>query len=920
LLSSAVTHTISIQAMNVSSHNNRSRHPNQHYRRRSSYNNNHSSNTSAVLSGVVVCLSGLDFDHKEELHDIITQLGGDYSGALDAGCGITHLVLDEPEGSVKYRFVQQILADDERDDDDMMKKWARELKIVTTQWVEACAREGRRVDEGRFALLSSQHQQQQQQQQHHDSNHHSRSNGNTNGIDDIHTNPDNKQDSSSKLSLPKEIPHNATLEEACDWFIQQQQQNDPYGLQQKQIFSMHSFLLVGFHTTGTNNIDSKTNESGDNTNNNNDDCNHHKHRRLHAKLSTLVRNAGGTIYWEPNELTTIVLLNDDVDNIDYDNYNQQQLHHRHQERSLTFQEAKAYCQYHPRGPVAVTPRWILSCIHHGSILDFPSSFPSPPPIPIPMLPVPSKRKASSAVVDFIADDVVNKNGKDVIKPTLLSSTSKDTTIDKPKRKNKQSTVFQGDIFVVIRPQQLPSSSLSASLDYTLDEMESTITNAGGLILSKRILDAMKKDVVRKQQEQAIQRRKRKSNEDSNNATTTDNSDEKRRYYVVSSGGHSNLHHSKYHPLLGELSKLLLQQQSSQLGSDTTDELSSIIEPVSPIWITACIQEGYVYNPTQYPKLFQPQTYPLRLFPKNTKFLVSVTGFVDASRYGIIWMLRSLGAEYTDSLKAKNTHLICCTTVNDENNNHNVVGGGAKYAKAKEWGLHVVTLDWLYHCMRYGYEEGCEDKFLATRLEDQPANNTKKEEEKKKSSDVIVKCSMDTTNITNEAVLTHPVVSKASTEAATSTATATMKPPSNSDDDSSSPRRGKRDHKPPQASPVEKDSCKRIKSALQTLQSTPTVGTTTSSSSSRRRRGKRDRSRSTCSQGSQRGENDGGSPSLLSQQSRESEYPQAETQFTIRADADIGAWAGSSGLDGDEAPLSQVDNGESQVVWLPFMRR
>jgi len=921
--------------MNVTSHNNRSRHnANQHYRRRSANNNhskkNNSSSTPAVLSGVIACLSGLDFDHKEELHAIITQLGGEYSGALDAGCGITHLVLDEPEGSVKYRFVQQILADEGKGDDDMMKKWAKELKIVTSGWVEACAREGRRVDEGRFTLHSS-----QQEQHHLDHNKHlSRSIGDNNCIDDI-ANSETKQNSSSMLSLPKEIPQNATLEEACEWFIQQQQQNDPYGLQQRQIFSMHSFLLVGFHSTVPN-VDSKANhEGGDNTNNNND-SNHQKHRRLHAKLSTLVRNAGGTIYWEPNELTTIVLVNDDVDNIDYDDYNQQQLHHRHQERLLTFQEAKAYCQYHPRGPVAVTPRWILACIHHGAILDFPSSFPSPPPIPIPpMLPVPSKKK-SSAVVDFAADDV-NKNGKDV-KPALYSTT-KDTSIDKPKRKYKQSTIFQGDIFVVIRPQQLPSS-LSASLEYTQDEMESKITNAGGLILSKRILEAMKKDVVRKQQEHAIQQRRRKNN-DNNDIATTENSDEKRRYYVVSSGGHSNLHHSKYHPLLGDLSKIL--QQSLQLGSAGSTDLSSIIEPVSPIWITSCIQEGYVYNPIQYPKLFQPQTYHLRLFPKDTKFLVSVTGFVDASRYGIIWMLRSLGAEYTDSLKAKNTHLICCRTVNDENNNRNIVGGGPKYTKAKEWGLHVVTVDWLYHCMRYGYEEGCEEQFLATRLEDQPKNNVKKEE--KKSSEVSVRCSMDTINITNKTDLTDPVVSKTITEATAvtetieaTTATATMEPPSKSDnntntlsksdDESSSPRRGKRDRKLPQASPIDNDSGKRFKSALQTLQSTPTVGTATSSSSSRRRRGKRDRSpRTNNSQGSQRGENDGGggSPSLLSQQSQESEYPQAETQFTIRADADIGKhWADSSGFDDDEAPLSQVneaeDNGESQVVWLPFMRR
>ena len=887
--------------MNVSSHNNRSRHHShsQNYRRRSATTNFNSS-ASSVLSGVVACLSGLDFDHKEELHAIITQLGGKYSGALDAGCGITHLIIDDPEGSVKYRFVQQILADDGKDDGDMMKKWAKQLRIVTSRWIEACAREGKRVDEKQFTLSSS-----QQLQHHGENNTHNLIDTNCN--DDI-ANAETIQKSSLGLSLPNGISNDATLEEACEWFIQQQRQNDPYGLHQKQIFSMHSFLLVGFHSSNRPDNGSTNNEG--NTIDNND-TNHKKHRRLHAKLSTLVRNAGGTIYWEPNEMTTIVVVNDEVDSVDGDSYNQEQLHHRHQERLHVFKEAKSYCQYHPRGPVAVTPRWILACIYKESFLDFPSSFPSPPPIPLPkILAIASKTKSTAA-------NNVIKNDKS-FKPAV-SFAPKDAASTKSKRKYKQSTIFQGDVFIIIRPQHHSSSSLSSYLEYTQDEMESRITNAGGLILSKRILEAVKKDYARKKQEYAIQQRQ--NNVNSNGIVNTDSNDEKRRYYIVSPGGHSNIHHSKYHQLLGELSKIL--QQTSQLAGVAT-ELSSLIEPVNPIWITACIEERYVYNPTQYPVLFQPQTYQLRLFPKDTKFLVSVTGFVDASRYGIIWMLRSLGAEYTDNLKAKNTHLICCAIANDENSNRNIVGGGAKYVKAKEWGLHVITVDWLYHCMRYGYEKGCEDKFLALRLEDNPKSTNKVEE--KKSYDVPTRTSMDTNGIKNETVLIKPVITNSSTE----TAAPTPIVMSNSkcendtlamnDDESASPRRGKRDRKLPQASPVDNDSSKRFKSALETLQSTSPAGTASSqssSSSSRRRRGKRDRTprKNTSHQGDE----------VLSQESQESEYPQAETQFTIRADADIGKhWADSSGFDNDEAPLSQVndavDNGESQVVWLPFMRR
>lgn len=987
--------------MNVTS-NGRSRHS--LHRRRSSYNNgkhknnnynNNSSGKVKVLSGVTACLSGLDSDHKAELHAIIAHLGGEHSGVLDPAV-VTHLVIDDTEGSVKYGWVQQILADDERDEDDMTRRWAKSLKIVTSAWIEACANEGRHVDENLYLLklLGDQHH----ENNHHNGDHHFTTINNDNNKNSAagHYNVDNGADAyntQNKLksrSLPSEIDKNATLEEACDWFIRQQQQNDPYGVHQGQIFSMHSFLLVGFHMDSNNATAANTTTTTATTNNKNgsdnvinniegggggttksissSNNNIDKHRRLHAKLSTLVRNAGGVIYWEPNELTTIVLINDDVDNIEYcDDFNQQQqqLHHRHQERTHMFQEARVYCQYHPRGPIAVTPRWILACLHHGMILDFPSSFPSPPPIPIPMLPGPSKKRKSIMIVD-------ENNTKQ--KSKVASANDKSSS----KMKYKQSTIFQGDIFVVIRPQQLPSSLSSGTcLEYTQEEMENTITNAGGLILSKRILEAIKKDLARKRQQQQQQqasqrRRRRKTHNDSNDESASiENSDDKRRYFVVSSGGHSNLHHSKYHPLLGELTKSLQQSLLLTNGANKTD-LSSMIEPVSPIWITSCIQEGYVYNPTQYPTLFQPQSYHLRLFPKETKFLVSVTGFVDASRYGIIWMLRSLGAEYTDNLKAKNTHLICCTSVNDENNNHNVVFGGAKYVKAQEWGLHVVTLDWLYHCMRYGYEEGCEDKFLAIRLEDKMRNNKKEERksrdltvrtnfakeeapldkvalktsttklepkreeeeeedavanfdydddetaclppqtatiknEEKKGSDVPVRSS--TTNDSNENVRADPVAVKEDV-----IQTTTSRNSDNNYDAKTtypSPHRGKRERRGPQASPVNNDSTKRFKSALQTLQSTPTVGTTTSSLSSRRRRGKRDRTPLSQSQ--------------LSQQSEESEgySPEVETQFTIRADADIGKGK-QEGFDDDNVPLSQeneaLDNGESQVVWLPFMRR
>jgi topoisomerase (DNA) II binding protein 1 len=71
------------------------------------------------------------------------------------------------------------------------------------------------------------------------------------------------------------------------------------------------------------------------------------------------------------------------------------------------------------------------------------------------------------------------------------------------------------------------------------------------------------------------------------------------------------------------------------------------------------------------------------------------------------MIREVGAEYTDNLKSKNTHLICKEA------------SGKKYEKACEWGLHVVSVDWLYHVVRFGYIEGCETKFSLKKSQDAP---------------------------------------------------------------------------------------------------------------------------------------------------------------------------------------------------------
>ena len=108
-------------------------------------------------------------------------------------------------------------------------------------------------------------------------------------------------------------------------------------------------------------------------------------------------------------------------------------------------------------------------------------------------------------------------------------------------------------------------------------------------------------------------------------------------------------------------------------------------------------------PEQYPYLFQPCLWPLQRLSTelgnncggssdggNAGIKVAVTGFQGAERIGISHLLIAMGASYTEAMGNRNTHLICKEAV------------GPKFTKAMEWGLHVVTVEWLFHVARFGY--------------------------------------------------------------------------------------------------------------------------------------------------------------------------------------------------------------------------
>jgi len=51
----------------------------------------------------------------------------------------------------------------------------------------------------------------------------------------------------------------------------------------------------------------------------------------------------------------------------------------------------------------------------------------------------------------------------------------------------------------------------------------------------------------------------------------------------------------------------------------------------------------------------------------------------------------------------------------------------------EWGIHVVSIEWIHHIVKYGYEEGSEDKFSLNNT--QQLTDTKESGKKRKAAAV-----------------------------------------------------------------------------------------------------------------------------------------------------------------------------------------
>jgi hypothetical protein len=208
-------------------------------------------------------------------------------------------------------------------------------------------------------------------------------------------------------------------------------------------------------------------------------------------------------------------------------------------------------------------------------------------------------------------------------------------------------------------------------DFDATELEEIVRLNGGQMLSLKLVEALRADAGKQNFEQ-------------------------RNCYVLCWGGYHAPTQMTLHPLLAQVKRYQLANSHE----------------VTPIWFQTCIADQRKYSPHMLPHLFQPQAWPLRLLRKPdaggkawNEIKISVTGFLTPERTAIIQLLQALGAVYDDTMRTTTSHLICKEPV------------GAKFQKAVEWGLHVLSVDWLYHIAQYGYNgrdkkcfDGCENRF------------------------------------------------------------------------------------------------------------------------------------------------------------------------------------------------------------------
>ncbi|XVE60277.1 hypothetical protein DITRI_Ditri05aG0115900 [Diplodiscus trichospermus] len=114
-------------------------------------------------------------------------------------------------------------------------------------------------------------------------------------------------------------------------------------------------------------------------------------------------------------------------------------------------------------------------------------------------------------------------------------------------------------------------------------------------------------------------------------------------------------------------------------------IDSQITYVSTHWIRSCLEAGCLLDVGSH-ILYSPLSCQIP-FPGFKRFRFCVSQYEEKDRLLLRNLCFILGAKFVEKLTKKVTHLLCKFT------------SGPKYEAACKWGIHSVTLEWIFECVR-----------------------------------------------------------------------------------------------------------------------------------------------------------------------------------------------------------------------------
>ncbi|MGK3751684.1 MAG: hypothetical protein ACI8RD_003985 [Bacillariaceae sp.] len=384
---------------------------------------------------------------------------------------------------------------------------------------------------------------------------------------------------------------------------------------------------------------------------------------LKQKISKLVRRGNGTIYWDMNEDISIILLCDTCDE--------------------TLQKAaKVVSFHHFNQPRAVSPLWVIDSYTQNvlkPVAAYPPITPTAAAVAAAAAPYNNKtHNNEQMMMKSTKKGGVTKASSSKISSSTLSSTT------------SNFSVFRGCLFSLVRSSTLAELEESSekkethdnNVEYDINEQETFIKAHGGQILSMKLLDALWADANNKNT--VIGTNGSSSTKTTKKATS---SSSKRKCHIVCWGGC---------PPRLDTSPLVSQLQRHDLCE---------LILVTPIWVQACVSMKKRIQPERMPLVLMPQSWPMKSLDDDDddndnvrKLEISLTGFQGTEKAVIIHLIEAIGGVYHNNMSNINTHLIFKKNAT-----------GLKLQKANEWGLHVVSIQWLYHVLEYGYGGDKNDK-------------------------------------------------------------------------------------------------------------------------------------------------------------------------------------------------------------------